>query len=111
MNDLEGIDLVDEFKRIGIASLKIEGRLRSVNYVEQVVRAYRMVMDAQSSELEDIRHEAKKLVKSALGRKSSTGFFLDQKPRDVIASHHSGNIGTYLGRFRKINKEGRIVLN
>jgi len=28
MNDLEGLDFIDKFKRIGIASIKIEGRLR-----------------------------------------------------------------------------------
>ena len=106
MNDLEAIDLVDEFSRIGISSLKIEGRLRSINYVEQVVRAYRMVLDAPPAELEEIRAEAKELVKSALGRKGSTGFFLGEKSRDIIASHHSGNIGTYCGRIGKIYKEG-----
>ena len=106
MNDLEGIDLVDEFKRIGIASLKIEGRLRSVNYVEQIVRAYRLVMDADPADLEESKKEAKQLVQSALGRKSSTGFFLSDRPQNLIASHHSGNIGTYLGRFSRITKEG-----
>ena len=106
MNDLEGIDLVDEFNRIGVSSLKIEGRLRSVNYVEQVVRAYRMVMDASPAELEEIRAEAKELVKSALGRKASTGFFLGEKSKGIIASHHSGNIGTYCGRISRIDKEG-----
>ncbi len=106
MNDLEGIDLVDEFKRIGIASLKIEGRLRSVNYVEQIVRAYRMVMDAEPVDLQEAKKEAKELVQSALGRKSSTGFFLSDRPQNLIASHHSGNIGTYLGRFSRITKEG-----
>ncbi len=106
MNDLEGLDLVDEFKRIGVASLKIEGRLRSVNYVEQVVRAYRMVMDAAPSELEEIRQEAKELIGSALGRKSSTGFFLGDKGQGAISSHHSGNIGTYLGRFSTIVNDG-----
>ena len=106
MNDLEGIDLVDEFNRIGVSSLKIEGRLRSVNYVEQVVRAYRMVLDAPAGEREECNAEAKELIQSALGRKSSTGFFLGEKSKGVIASHHSGNIGTYCGRISRIDKEG-----
>ncbi|MEE4314989.1 MAG: peptidase U32 family protein, partial [Desulfofustis sp.] len=46
MNDLEGLVLVPELKRIGIASLKIEGRLRSATYVNRVVSAYRLVIDA-----------------------------------------------------------------
>ncbi|NNF47763.1 MAG: U32 family peptidase, partial [Desulfofustis sp.] len=106
MNDLEGIDLVEEFNRIGVSSLKIEGRLRSVNYVEQVVRAYRMVMDARPEERDETRAEAKKLVTSALGRKSSTGFFLGERSKGIIAPHHSGNIGTYCGRISTIDNEG-----
>ena len=106
MNDLEGIDLVDEFKRIGIASLKIEGRLRSVNYVEQVVRAYRMVIDAPPQERDETVREAKDLIKSALGRRSTSGFFLGDKKQRIISAHHSGNIGSYSGRFSKITKQG-----
>ena len=109
MNDLEGIDLVDEFDRIGVTSLKIEGRLRSVNYVEQVVRAYRMVMDARPADRGEVREEAKELVKSALGRKGAAGFFLGEKSRGIIAPHHSGNIGIYCGRISSITREGSTV--
>ena len=112
MNDLEGIDLVDEFERIGVVSLKIEGRLRSVNYVTQVVRAYRMVLDASAQEREVVTREAKELISSALGRKGSTGFFMGEKGQGTIASRHSGNIGIYLGRVGKviINKSGTWAL-
>ena len=43
--DLCGLDLVPEFIRLGISSLKIEGRLRKADYVSGVVKAYRMVLD------------------------------------------------------------------
>jgi len=106
MNDLEGIDYIKTFEKIGVASIKIEGRLRSVNYVDCVVRAYRMVLDAGEESLEEAKHEAGLLIEQALGRKSSSGYFGGARPKNIIAAHHSGNIGTYLGRFRQIFKQG-----
>ena len=47
------------------------------------------------------------MIQSALGRKSSAGYFFTSRPKDIIASHHSGNIGTYLGRFKSIKRQGR----
>lgn len=107
MNDLEGIELIEDFNRLSISAIKIEGRLRPVNYVENVVRAYRMVMDAGKGEGEESLKEARQLIKNALGRKSSPGFFLSTRPKDVISSQHSGNLGTYLGRFDRIEKRGK----
>lgn len=99
MNDLEGIDFIDEFKQMGVASIKIEGRLKPITYVQHVVRAYRMVLDADSDEKQDALVEARSLLEASLGRKRSTGYFLSSAPKDAIVSSHSGNIGTYLGMF------------
>lgn len=106
MNDLEGIDYIKTFEKIGVSSIKIEGRLRSVNYVDCVVRAYRMVLDASPDNLDEAKREAGLLIKQALGRRSSTGFLGSVRPKNIIVPHHSGNIGTYLGRFRQVVKQG-----
>lgn len=106
MNDLEGVDFINRFEKIGVSSIKIEGRLRSVNYVDCVVRAYRMVLDAKPDSLAEAKQEAGLLIKQALGRKSSPGYFGGVQSKHIIASHHSGNIGTYLGRFRQVFKDG-----
>lgn len=107
MNDLEGIELIEDFSRLSISAIKIEGRLRPVNYVENVVRAYRVVMDADKDGYEESLKEARQLIKSALGRKSSPGFFLSTRPKEVISAQHSGNLGTYLGRLERIQKRGK----
>jgi len=106
MNDLEGIDYIKTFEQIGVSSIKIEGRLRSVNYVDCVVRAYRLILDSDAASLDEAKREAGLLIKQALGRKSSSGYFAGARPKNIIVSHHSGNIGTYLGRFRQIHKHG-----
>ena len=45
-NDFSSIDMVPQLIDAGIASLKIEGRMKSAEYVASVVGAYRLVLDA-----------------------------------------------------------------
>jgi U32 family peptidase len=99
MNDLSGLEIVPDLQKIGVASLKIEGRLRSVNYVSHIVQAYRLVMDATPSQFPHALGEAKKLKDFAMGRSTSSGYFLSPQPVDAITPHHSGNMGDFLGRL------------
>jgi len=99
MNDLSGLEIVPELQRIGVSSLKIEGRLRSANYVSHIVQAYRLVMDASPSQFPHALAEAEKLKSFAMGRNTSTGYFLTPQPADAITPHHSGNMGDFLGRL------------
>jgi putative protease len=43
--DLSGLELVADLARAGVASLKIEGRLKSPEYVANVTRVYRQALD------------------------------------------------------------------
>ncbi len=99
MNDLSGLEIVPELKRIGVSSLKIEGRLRSANYVSHIVQAYRLVMDASPGQFPHALAEAEKLKDFAMGRNTSSGYFLTPQPADAITPHHSGNMGDFLGRL------------
>jgi len=99
MNDLSGLEVVPELQKIGVSSLKIEGRLRSANYVSHIVQAYRLVMDATADEFPDALKEAEKLKDFAMGRNTSSGYFLTPQPIDAITPHHSGNMGDFLGRL------------
>ena len=45
-NDFSSIDLIPQLVEAGVASLKIEGRMKSAEYVASVVGAYGMVLDA-----------------------------------------------------------------
>ena len=44
-HDLAGVDLLDELRGLGVHSLKIEGRLKSPEYVAMIVRVYREALD------------------------------------------------------------------
>ncbi len=109
MNDLSGIELVTELIRAGITSLKIEGRLKSAHYVSSVVKAYRMVIDADPVD-SNIMVQAEELLNQAMGRKTSTGYFSQVDSKELISPYHSGNIGLYLGQAGKGTGKGKVSL-
>ena len=43
--DLAGLDAIADLARSGVASLKIEGRLKSPEYVAGITRVYRAALD------------------------------------------------------------------
>src|SRR6476469_1166029 len=43
--DLAGLDVLPELARVGVASLKIEGHLKSPEYVANITRVYRTALD------------------------------------------------------------------
>lgn len=100
MNDLSAIELLPELSSAGVRSLKIEGRLKSAEYVRKTVRAYRLVLDSlarDEAELRKSQIRAKHLLEEAMGRRWSTGFFLSRQPAEAVSPQFSGNVGTMVG--------------
>ncbi len=106
MNDLSGLDVLPELLQTGITSLKIEGRLRSAQYVGCIVAAYRQVLDAPPEEQQRAVAAAKALAERAMSRRTSPGYFLSPQPLEAITPFHSGNMGTHLGRFTTTRMAG-----
>jgi putative protease len=110
MNDLEAFDAVAHLKKAGVASLKIEGRLRSANYVSKIVQAYRMVMDADDQDLDKAVAQARVLAEEAMSRKTSPGYFFSPQPQQAIVPHHSGNMGLHMGSVTSVAAEEDKIL-
>jgi len=109
MNDLCAIELLPELRQAGVASLKIEGRLRSARYVESVVKAYRLALDGlQQGEAAwpGALEQAMALLERAMGRRTTRGYFQTSRPEEIISPYHSGNIGLFLGRVEAPAKSG-----
>ncbi|MFH0782779.1 MAG: peptidase U32 family protein [Pseudomonadota bacterium] len=106
MNDLSGLDVLPTLLQTGISSLKIEGRLRSAQYVQCVVGAYRLVLDAAPGNQQAAVVSAKAMAERAMSRKTSPGYFLSPQPAEAITPFHSGNMGIHLGRFTTIKMAG-----
>ena len=60
--DLAAFPLIPRFRKMGIASLEIEGRLRKPDYVTNVVRAYRLGLDASEKDFPEAAREAHKIL-------------------------------------------------
>ena len=108
MNDLCGIDMLPEMRAAGVRCLKIEGRLKSAQYVANTVAAYRMALDSldePDAVQEKILQKAHRLLDDAMGRKRSSGYLLSEKPGEAITPSQSGNSGRMLGRVKGIREE------
>ncbi len=98
-NDLSAIELLPELAAAGIASLKIEGRMKSAEYVASVVRAYRQVLDAPAAARKGAVASAKELLKGSFGRLPTRGFLPGPTPTDMVQPHLHGATGRMLGRL------------
>ena len=81
--DLRMIEHLEDFKKAGIDSLKIEGRMKSVYYVAMVTRAYRKALDALEGK---ISHAAAQPfideLENVSHRESTTGFYYNKAEAD-----------------------------
>jgi len=107
--DLSALELIPQLQKLGITSVKIEGRMKSAEYVASVVEAYRLVRDASGDEKKSALEYAKSLILQAGGRKLTKGFFLGINPKDVINPKQPGAFGLYVGRVIRKEK-GEIFL-
>ena len=90
--DLAAIELIPKFRELGIASIKIEGRLRKADYVEQVVAAYRTALDT------DDPAEALRMIDRTCSRERSFGFYSRDSMKHLIRSEVPGGVGLFCGR-------------
>jgi putative protease len=74
--DLAAVDLIPDLVRAGIKSFKIEGRLKSPEYVSAVTRVYRKALDAAMSRTESpITNTDRYELEMTFSRGLSTGWF------------------------------------
>ena len=91
--DFWAIDYVDEYRNIGITSLKIEGRMRSSEYVFGVTNAYRKYLDGDIS-LED----AKELLSKDFGRDKCNFLVNGLDSTGVVSAGKPAGTGIYAGK-------------
>ncbi|MCF6365777.1 MAG: U32 family peptidase [Bacteroidales bacterium] len=99
LKDNQQIENIHNLIDVGIDSLKIEGRMKSSDYVYKVARAYRKVMDDKKN-----LPLAQEMLKTETGRKK-TGYFLANDLSDAI-TYKSPNTGLFMGTINKLTKQG-----
>lgn len=111
--DLYSLDYIPFFIKAGVKSLKIEGRMKSPEYVATVTRIYRKYIDlALSGELYEIDPIDKKDLMQVFNRGMASSGHLDTEPnKDLVFKEKPNNMGLALGRVQKYNKnKGYITL-
>ena len=108
--------LIEHLPRIltsGVASLKIEGRMKGIYYVASVVRAYRAALDAIRAEGDsyNFRPEWLEELCKISHRGYTTGFLFGQ-PEDVGQEYHCSYLRTYLfvGVVEETNPDGTFTV-
>ncbi len=94
--DLAGLEVLPELTRAGVASLKIEGRLKTPEYVANITRIYRAALEElrdRDGGLEIEREKGRDGArdKSSRGRGSSTALFRSSSPRDPAGNPPESN--------------------
>ena len=99
--DLCLLPCLDKIIASGVASLKIEGRMKSVNYVAGVVKVYRAAMDSYFDGDFKVRGEWLAELDKVAHRPYTTGFFLsDDKPTEIHATSKPSRASDFLGIVR-----------
>ncbi len=105
--DLAGNSILDELDKLKIASLKIEGRLRTPDYIWKTARAYRILLDNPGDH--DAVKEAENLFRTVPGRRNSTGFYFSKEWKNLISPALSGTFGECAATVKKVIRAGMMV--
>ena len=110
--DLASVELLPELVRLGVRSLKIEGRLKSPDYVASITRIYREALDAlfeearspksevrsPKSEVRGTRYE----MEMAFSRGLYTGWFGGTNNQALVHARFPKKRGVFLGEVYRV---------
>ncbi|MCI8833314.1 MAG: U32 family peptidase [Clostridia bacterium] len=112
--DLCGLDNLGFLIEAGITSLKIEGRLKSPEYVATVTRIYRKYIDLYLKNGNFTVDEKDRIDLLQVFNRGgfSSGHFNDFPNKDLIFKDKSNNMGIYVGNVANFDSnKGHIKLN
>lgn len=102
--DLSTLDFVEKIKKLGVYSLKIEGRMKRPEYVATVVSAYRSALDGK------LNNKQKEDVTQIFNRGGFTSAFMfNRQGYDMMSYKKPRNWGTYLGKVIKVKGDFVVV--
>jgi putative protease len=114
--DLAGLDVLPELVRVGVTSLKIEGRLKAPEYVASITRVYRKALDdlrmtnddlraaspaARQSEIENRKYD----MEMSFSRGLYTGWFGGVNNQQLVHARFGKKRGVFLGEVVRVQNE------
>lgn len=111
--DLAGLEVLPELVRLGVRSLKIEGRLKAPEYVANATRVYREALDRAVEQLSQ-NPSAQSLaagkgerynLEMAFSRGLYTGWFQGINNQELVRARFGKKRGVYLGEVTRMGNE------
>jgi putative protease len=102
--DLAAYDLIPRLIELGVASLKVEGRLKSPEYVANITRHYRQALDAAwagqpvAFDPRDVRE-----MELSFSRGFSHGFLDGNNHKRLVRGDHAKKRGIFLGQVMSVS--------
>lgn len=123
--DLCTANLIPELLHAGVTSLKIEGRMKSPEYVQAVVGVYRAVIDrveaaidrdgidsVVASDAPELRasEEEMNVLSEAFSRGFTTAYLKGKRGNEIMSYGRPNNRGVFVGRVAKV-REGLVFID
>ena len=122
---MAGLEVLPELVKTGVSSLKIEGRLKTAEYVANVTRVYRQALDRAIATLTpevpadttlpktdetkpkqyQVTNEEHYNLEMAFSRGISTGWFKGINNQELVHARFGKKRGVYLGEVTRIRNE------
>lgn len=110
--DMQLIDQIPDLCEIGVDSFKIEGRMKSAEYVGSVVSAYRYVIDHYKEDKKGAIAAGKRMLASDFARSKTTYWYgfkqvqegVDNAGSKILNPNQAGGTGIYLGTVSRVKK-------
>jgi putative protease len=118
--DLAGLEVLPDLIRAGVASLKIEGRLKSPEYVANITRIYRNALDAlvegretkgegeinpRPPALDSRRYD----MEMAFSRGLHTGWFGGTNNQQLVHARFGKKRGVFLGEVKQVLRDAVVI--
>ncbi len=109
--DLEASTMVPALVAAGVASLKIEGRMKGPEYVAATTRLYRLAVDAAMEGREVDLRAPRRSALQMYSRGSGPGFLKGVDHQRLVEARHCDHVGVLIGEVIGIeNARGKAVV-
>lgn len=110
MKDLCAISSIGTLMDIGVNSFKIEGRMKSKEYVYLVTKLYRKAIDSYiANKKVTIDYNILDKLRKVFNREYTLGFLNSVNNNDVINGKQPNNVGVKIGTVVKLTKSNALI--
>lgn len=109
-NDLQLIDRIPDLVQAGVHSFKIEGRMKSAEYVGTVVSAYRYMLDHWEEDRKGAAETAKRILANDFARAKTRYWYDSRKAENILNPEQAGGTGIFLGKIERVKVSGETKL-